>query len=239
MPRTTTRRRRTPNPATPAGERVLAVAAELFYAHGIRAIGVDRIADEAGVTKKTLYDRFGSKDALVAAYLGRREEIWQKHLHARLAASGTSGVDRLLLVLDIASDWADENQRGCAFVNAHAEIGGTSHPGNAVIRADKEYMLRLFVELAREAMEDAGRSGADSNGTGSDGTGSKNAVPSDAGTNEGDVGAGRPYDGGPDPEAVGRQIHLLYEGALTAHTTGVQPNAFATARSAAAALLVR
>ncbi|WP_225997918.1 TetR/AcrR family transcriptional regulator [Myceligenerans pegani] len=229
MPRTTTRRRRTPNPATPAGERVLAVAAELFYAHGIRAIGVDRIADEAGVTKKTLYDRFGSKDALVAAYLGRREEVWQKHLHARLAASGTSGAERLLLVLGIASDWADKNERGCAFVNAHAEIGGTDHPGNAVIRADKEYMLRLFVDLAREALSGE-RPGS---------AGPGDAGPGGAGRGECDAGAGRPDDGGPDPETIGRQIHLLYEGALTAHTTGVQPNAFATARSAAAALLAR
>ncbi|GAB3160956.1 TetR/AcrR family transcriptional regulator [Myceligenerans halotolerans] len=204
MPRTTARARRTPNPATPAGEKVLAVAGELFYAHGIRAVGVDRIAEEAGVTKKTLYDRFGSKDALVAAYLERREEVWQKHLHARLAASGTTGTERLLTVFDIAGDWADRHLRGCAFVNAHAEIGGTDHPGNAVIHADKAYMLRLFADLARDTMNGGG-----------------------------------PGSGVPDPETIGRRLHLLYEGALTAHTTGVQPEAFATARATAAALLAR
>jgi AcrR family transcriptional regulator len=147
MPRITASRR-VPNPATPAGEKVLAVAGKLFYAHGIRAVGVDRIADEAGVTKKTLYDRFGSKDALVAAYLSRREEVWQEHLNARLEASGTTGLERLLTVFDISAAWADAHPRGCAFVNAHAEIGGGDHPGNAVIHADKEYMLRLFVDLA-------------------------------------------------------------------------------------------
>ena len=57
---------------TPAGERILAAASTLFYEQGIRTVGVDTIAAAADVTKKTLYDRFGSKDRLIAAYLDRR-----------------------------------------------------------------------------------------------------------------------------------------------------------------------
>ena len=58
---------------TPAGERLLEAASELFYSRGIRAVGVDLIADVAGTTKETLYDRFGSKDGLVVLYLRRRQ----------------------------------------------------------------------------------------------------------------------------------------------------------------------
>jgi AcrR family transcriptional regulator len=190
--------RRTPNPHTPAGEKVLAAAGELFYARGIRGVGVDLIADQAGVTKKTLYDRFGSKDALVAAYLTRRHERWAAWFTERLAARDAAGLapgaDQVLAALEIAEEWADANARGCAFVNAHGEIGGTGHPGNAVILADKQYMLAVFTGLLRDA-------------------------------------------GHPDAERLGAQIHLLYEGAMVAHTTRAQPDAFATARAAARALL--
>src|SRR4051794_37400383 len=78
-----------PLPAmTPAGTRLLAAAADLFYRHGVRAVGVDLIAETAGTTKKTLYDRFGSKDALVALYLLQRAHRWREHLLAGLADAG-------------------------------------------------------------------------------------------------------------------------------------------------------
>lgn len=190
--------RRSPNPHTPAGERVLAAAGELFYERGIRGVGVDLIADQAGVTKKTLYDRFGSKDALVAAYLTRRHERWVVWFDERLAARGAAGLEpgagQVLAALEIAEEWAEKNLRGCAFVNAHAEIGGTEHPGNAVILADKLYMLGVFTDLLRDA-------------------------------------------GLPGAEQVGAQVHLLYEGAIVAHTTRAQPDPFAAARAAARALL--
>ncbi|MEU4385205.1 helix-turn-helix domain-containing protein [Promicromonospora sp. NPDC023805] len=147
--------RRSPNPHTPAGEKILTTAADLFYHRGIRSVGVDLIADQAGVTKKTLYDRFGSKDALVAAYLTRRHERWVTWFGERLAARGAAGpargVDRVVAALELAEEWARENERGCAFVNAHGEIGGSDHPGNAVILADKLYMLGVFTDLLSDA----------------------------------------------------------------------------------------
>jgi AcrR family transcriptional regulator len=135
---------------TPAGERLLAAASELFYVRGIRAVGVDLIAETAGTTKKTLYDRFGSKDALVALYLRRRAERWQAFLQERLDAQA-AGPDRVLAVFDALRDRLAQQHRGCAFVNAYAELGGTDHPGVLVVRADKAYMRELFVRLAGEA----------------------------------------------------------------------------------------
>jgi AcrR family transcriptional regulator len=136
-------------PLTPAGERLLAAAADLFYRRGIRAVGVDVIAEVAGTTKKTLYDRFGSKDRLVALYLRRRARQWQTFLGGRMNLQ--PGPQRVLAVFDALAEWLREQDRGCAFVNAHAEVGGTGHPAEPVIRAEKAWMRMLFIGLVDEA----------------------------------------------------------------------------------------
>lgn len=128
--------------STPAGERLIAAASALFYRRGIRAVGVDLIAETAGVTKKTLYDRFGSKDALVALYLQRRTVVWQEFLQDNM--TGRPLVD----VFDVLQLWLRDQDRGCAFVNAYAEVGGTGHPAEAVIRAEKEEMRAWLVARA-------------------------------------------------------------------------------------------
>lgn len=134
---------------TPAAQRVLDVAGELFYANGIHAVGVDTIAAEAGVTKKTLYDRFGSKEALVGQYLTQRGERWRAHVREVVARSPrTSATRRPLLVFDALEEWmAKENSRGCGFVNAHAELPNGDHPGRRAIQAQKEWLLGYFREL--------------------------------------------------------------------------------------------
>ena len=134
---------------TPAAQRLLAAAAELFYAHGIRAVGVDTIAEAAGTTKKTLYDRFGSKDALVALYLSHRALRWQEFLDEELAAH-PPGANRVLAVFDAVGRWLADQDRGCAFVNAYAEVGGTDHPALPVIRGEKEWMRHRLIALAAE-----------------------------------------------------------------------------------------
>ena len=69
---------------TPGAQRILDVASDLFYWRGINAVGVDTIAAESGVTKRTLYDRFGSKERLVAAYLRTRDRRWRQLIATRL-----------------------------------------------------------------------------------------------------------------------------------------------------------
>ena len=142
-----------PDPATvltPAGERIHDVAARLFYERGIRATGVDLVADEAGTTKKTLYDRFGSKDGLVAFYLGRRRLRWQRFVLDRLDGVAP-GLPRILAMYDALEEWLADASRGCGFVNAHAEIAGTDHPGLAVVHAEKAWARALYVEFSRDA----------------------------------------------------------------------------------------
>ncbi|GAB3974047.1 TetR/AcrR family transcriptional regulator [Actinoallomurus acanthiterrae] len=147
---------------TPGARRLLEAAARLFYERGIHAVGVDLIAAEAGVTKKTLYDRFGSKDQIVVEYLADRDERWRAFLGDRLdAARPATPAGRLAAVFDASKAWMEETSpRGCSMVNAHAEITDPAHPASAVIAGQKQWMLELFTDLAREAgTDDPGRTG--------------------------------------------------------------------------------
>ncbi|OQO92438.1 TetR/AcrR family transcriptional regulator [Saccharomonospora piscinae] len=137
---------------TPAAERVLEVAGKLFYDNGIHAVGVESIASEAGVTKKTLYDRFGSKDALVGQYLKRRDERYREHVRSVVERRGRiAPARRVLLVFDALEEWiATENPRGCAFVNAQAELPDATHPAREVIREQKQWMLDYLRTLVRD-----------------------------------------------------------------------------------------
>ena len=136
---------------TPAARAVLDAAGRLFYGQGINAVGVDTVAAEAGVTKKTLYDQFGSKAALVAAYLTERDQHFRAWVEHKI--SERDGTARTLAVFDALDDWMDSHCRqGCAFVHAHGELlGSPGHPAHQVIRAEKLWFHQLFESLARES----------------------------------------------------------------------------------------
>lgn len=129
---------------TPGARRILDVASELFYSRGIHAVGVDTIAAESGVTKRTLYDRFGSKDALVAAYLAARDRRWREHLLARLDVVGQDPGARVLAPFDVLPEWLTPRSRGCSFVNAFAELPDPDHPGHRLVVAEKTWLRDLF-----------------------------------------------------------------------------------------------
>ncbi|WP_223623161.1 TetR/AcrR family transcriptional regulator [Microbacterium sp. EST19A] len=141
-------------PLTPGARRVLDAASTLFYEKGIHAVGVDTIADAAGVTKKTLYDRFGSKETLVVAYLQHRDARWRDHVAEQLARVPEPGVERILAIFDAAESWSDDNSsKGCSAINARAEIGDghDGHPVFPEVSRQKVWLLDLFDELCRDA----------------------------------------------------------------------------------------
>lgn len=135
---------------TPKARAVLSAASELFYERGIHAVGVDAVAERAGVTKKTLYDRFGSKERLVVEYLTARDDEWRTHLDGFLAAA-SSPQERLRAVFDASASWAGaRGGKGCAMINAHAEISDPAHPAYTVMLGQKRRMRALFSELVAE-----------------------------------------------------------------------------------------
>jgi len=141
-------------PLTPGARRVLDAASALFYERGIHAVGVDTISEAAGVSKKTLYDRFGSKDALVVSYLQHRDARWREHVAATLAMVPGPGVDRVLAVFDAAISWSDDNNpKGCSAINARAEVSDADGAQSVFpeVTRQKVWLLELFARLCREA----------------------------------------------------------------------------------------
>jgi len=133
-----------------ARERLLAAANELFYAEGVHTVGIDRVIEQAGVAKATLYSAFGSKDELIRAYLERRYEGWNERVTAYLARFDAPR-DRLLGVFDwLGEAFLHPAFRGCAFINASAEDrpGG---PADEPSRVYREAVRSLFTELAQAA----------------------------------------------------------------------------------------
>jgi len=111
-----------PPPPSPARDRILETAFRLFYAHGIRGVGVDRIIAESAVAKATFYKHFPAKDDLVLAYLDSVDDSWTRQLHAAAEAAGDDPAERLVGMFDaLESACRREGYRGCAFINAAAE----------------------------------------------------------------------------------------------------------------------
>lgn len=138
-------------PLTPAARRVLDVATDLFYTQGINTVGMELVAERAGVTKKTIYDRFGSKQQLVVAYLRARDTRWRDFLDARLDPNSTARA-RIGATFEALDAWmGEENPRGCAMVNAYAELSDPEHPGRAVAEEQKRWLRGLYTGLAQEA----------------------------------------------------------------------------------------
>ena len=138
-------------PPTSAHDRILDTAFRLFYARGIRAVGVDLMIAEAGVAKATFYKHFPSKDALVLAYLERVDTIWTGQLRAAAEAAGSDPADQLVGLFDaLGTACRREGYRGCAFINAAAE----SVPGTPVHErtvAHKQAVLAWVGDLAEQA----------------------------------------------------------------------------------------
>jgi AcrR family transcriptional regulator len=121
-------------------QRILETADRLFYLQGIRAIGVDTIAAEAGISKRTLYNHFPSKDELISAYLERR--------FTRAPPSDQPPVEQILATFDrLERGFASKGFRGCPFVNAVAELGAEDRSVKKIAIAFKESRRLWFRDL--------------------------------------------------------------------------------------------
>lgn len=136
------------NTQTPPRERILAAASDLFYRHGIRAVGVEAIAEAAGTNKMTLYRHFDSKDELVAEYL-RRLAADAGHFWDDLAAAHPGDPRGQLRgwLAAMEAHVVDADQRGCALANAAVELPEKDHPARQVIEQFKGAQRERLVTL--------------------------------------------------------------------------------------------
>jgi AcrR family transcriptional regulator len=138
-------------PKSRVRDRIMRTASDLFYCRGIRAVGVDTIASEAGTNKMSFYRSFASKDDLVAEYLrGEEREAWRwwDETVAEHAGDPRAQVESLLDML--VTNTCKDGSRGCALANAAVEITEPDHPARPVVEKFKAEMRRRFRDLAHE-----------------------------------------------------------------------------------------
>jgi AcrR family transcriptional regulator len=135
----------------PVGERILATATDLFYREGVRGVGIQRVIDEAGIAKASLYAHYQSKDDLVAACMTRRGDAARAAIARRLAAPGLDARGQLLALFDFQVESVEgPDFRGCPFLNASSEIADPQHPAKTVIATQRAWLHDLIARLVTE-----------------------------------------------------------------------------------------
>ena len=136
----------------PPRQRILAAASGLFYRHGIRAVGVEAIAEAACTNKMTLYRHFASKEALVAEYLREAaraaDQCWER---LQGAHPGDPLAQLLGWLEEMAGHLVDTEERGCALANAAIELPEKNHPARRVIEEAKRALRARLVGLSAQA----------------------------------------------------------------------------------------
>jgi AcrR family transcriptional regulator len=176
-----------------ARERILNAASELFYCEGINATGVGLIASKASVSKRTLYQHFPSKAALVEEYLCQLRQEAGGGAGRSPEATGPTARARLLALFEL-TDAGDGRMRGCPFHNAAVEAAGAMPGVEHIVHQHKRDYIDGLIQIAREA-------------------------------------------GAADPDILGNQVALLYEGASALSTSVNDPAPWALARASAEALI--
>lgn len=145
-----------------ARERILDAAYELFSRGGIRAVGVEKVIDRAGVARMTLYRHYPSKDDLALDFLRRREELWtKKWLQGEVERRTPDPRERLLAIFDVFDGWFQRDDfEGCSFVNVLLETSEESPVREATVThlaAIRGFVARLATEAGVDKPDDFAR----------------------------------------------------------------------------------
>lgn len=132
-------------------QQLVDTAIELFSAHGFHAVGIDRIAEAANVSKKTMYQHFRSKEELILAALRHHDGLFRNNFMKAVNARGETPYERLLAIFDVAHEWFTDNKfYGCMFINAVGEYSEPDTPIRQVCREFKR-LMRSYIEQLAEA----------------------------------------------------------------------------------------
>ncbi len=133
-------------------DHLVDTALSLFYKEGFHATGIDRILNEAGVAKMTLYNHFRSKEDLIVATLQLRDEQFRNWLMESVESSAKKPHKRLLALFDAIEEHVSKRDfSGCMFVNAAAEYSSRKDPVHRVAANHKKLLLDYITDLAKEA----------------------------------------------------------------------------------------
>jgi len=136
-----------------ARQRILETADRLFYAEGVRAVGIDRIIAEAEVAKMSLYKHFPSKDDLILAVLQYREGKVLEFFGSAMERHGKRTKDRLRAFFAALKEWFESpGFRGCAFQNAAVELADPAHAGTQFVKDHKRRFQEFLAGLVEESL---------------------------------------------------------------------------------------
>lgn len=142
----TIKRAKQTDPGT--AEKVLTTACRLFYANGVRAVGIEWIVAESGVAKTSLYRHFQTKDDLVAAFLEREDrEFWQQWEVAVAGSQANARAELMNLMEWIGKRVSRDGYRGCPQINVAAEFADTEHPARKIRKRHKAAMLERLRDI--------------------------------------------------------------------------------------------
>lgn len=132
-------------------EHLVDTAIELFGRNGFHATGIDTILDRAGVSKRTLYRHFRTKEELILAALKKYDGIFRNGFMRRVEQAAGTPRERLLAVYDVAASWfEDDNFFGCMFINVIGEYSETDSPIRKVCCEFKDLMRRYIEDQCAE-----------------------------------------------------------------------------------------
>jgi len=138
-----------PEVSSPTRKRIVDAATRLFYAEGIGRVSVDAIAEKAGLTKRTLYYHFKSKDDLIAAYLDSRDQPNLKQMAGWFeAAEGDADRKVEAIFSNLARSARHPKWKGCGFLRTAAELA--SMPGHPAVKAGSRHKANFEKWLAAE-----------------------------------------------------------------------------------------
>ncbi|ERH41346.1 hypothetical protein N751_17200 [Legionella pneumophila str. Leg01/11] len=133
-------------------EDIIKIATKLFNEHGYHATGVDRIMEEARVSKRTLYHYFRSKEELILACLQYYDSAFRNQFIKHIEKASLTAKGKLLALFDVAHDWfMQDNFFGCMFINAIGEYSKVDSPIRDVCKHFKNQIFRLIEKLCAEA----------------------------------------------------------------------------------------
>lgn len=182
------------HPSRSARDRLIDTARSLFLRHGVPQVGINRVIDEAGVARMTLYNHFPSKDALVAAVFEREAELRRQAITS-VQDELDGPVEKVLALFTVALDLAAvEGFRGCAFVNLAIEAAAPDGALHGLAKAHKDWIL-------------------------------------------GNVASCLPPDAFADPQALARQVVVLWDGGIVGAYVQQSSVPIEAARDAARALM--
>lgn len=137
----------------PTRQRLIETAAEMFYAQGFQAVGLDAILDAVGITKTAFYKHFESKDDLIIAVLDHRDRVevdeWVGFIRSHGAGDARASLGAIFSLLD---EWFSKPEfNGCLFLNALTEFPNEGDPINRSARRHGEHIAGAILALARSA----------------------------------------------------------------------------------------